>query len=69
MGGRFISETAKTITQYGLENSAAWIVPAGAISLAMYASVGKVAITCCDMATSQAFYNMVFDSLSSNPVW
>ena len=62
MGGRYISETAKTITQKGLNNSAAWIIPAGSVSLAMYASVGKVTITSCDMATSQAFFNMVFDS-------
>ena len=62
MDGRFITKTEKSLTDDGLSNSAAWIVPAGSISLAMYASVGKVGITCCDMATSQAFYNMVFDS-------
>ena len=33
----------------------------GAISLAMYASVGKLAILNIDAATSQAFYNMIFD--------
>lgn len=62
---REISSTEKTLTEKGLANSAAWIVPAGAISLAMYASVGKVGILSQDTATSQAFYNMVFagDSL------
>lgn len=59
---RFITETRKSITSEGLAASAAWIVPKGSIALAMYASVGKVGIIWKDMATSQAFFNMVFDS-------
>lgn len=61
---RYISNTEKTITEEGLKNSAAWIVPAGSISLAMYASVGKVGILSKNTATSQAFFNMVFDDNS-----
>lgn len=61
--GRDIAHTAKTLTEEGLRNSAAWIVPAGAVSLAMYASVGKVGIIRQDTATSQAFYNMVFEDV------
>ncbi|MFW7387025.1 restriction endonuclease subunit S [Vagococcus fluvialis] len=57
----YINTTEKTITEKGLNNSAAWVVPSGSISLAMYASVGKLAILNIDVATSQAFYNMVFD--------
>ena len=45
-----------------MANSAAWIVPEGAISLAMYASYGKSAILARPMATSQAFFNIVFRS-------
>ena len=59
--GRDIANTAKTLTDEGLQNSAAWIVPAGAVSLAMYASVGKVGIIRQNTATSQAFYNMTFE--------
>ena len=59
---RYIDSTAKSLTEDGLNNSAAWVVPSGAICLAMYASVGKVGICELDLATSQAFYNMVFDS-------
>ena len=59
--GRDITKTKKTITEEGLHHSTAWIVPAGAISLAMYASVGEIGILTHDTATSQAFYNMVFD--------
>ena len=46
-----------------MKNSSAWIVPSGAVSLAMYASVGKVCILSIDSATSQAFFNMVFDNV------
>lgn len=56
----YINRTEKSISQKGLDNSAAWIVPKGAMSLAMYASVGKLAILNIEVATSQAFYNMVF---------
>lgn len=54
-----IYKTKRTITEEGLANSASWIVPKGSISLAMYASVGKVAILGRDIATSQAFFNMI----------
>ncbi|NQI72634.1 restriction endonuclease subunit S [Streptococcus suis] len=60
--GKYITNTEKTLTEIGLENSSAWKVPKGAISLAMYASVGKLAILKTDVATSQAFFNMVFSN-------
>ena len=60
--GRFVDTTQKTLTEEGLTNSAAWVVPQGAISLAMYASYGKSAILSRPMATSQAFFNVVFTS-------
>jgi type I restriction enzyme S subunit len=56
-----VSTTKKALTETGLRSSAAWIVPAGSLSLAMYASVGRLAILDVDMATSQAFFNMSFD--------
>lgn len=59
-----INKTEKYITEEGLNNSSAWIVPKGSISLAMYASVGKIAILNRDVATSQAFFNMVFNENS-----
>ena len=57
-----VTKTEKSITELGLSNSSAWIVPKGAICLAMYASIGKFAILNIDVATSQAFYNMVFEN-------
>lgn len=62
IAGRSIKSTEKSITEAGLNSCAAWIVPSGAISLAMYASVGKVGILAINAATSQAFYNMLFDN-------
>jgi type I restriction enzyme S subunit len=59
----YIDYTQKHISEEGLNNSSAWIVPKGAITLAMYASVGKIAILNVDVATSQAFYNMVFNDI------
>ena len=61
----YIYDTEKHISEKGLNNSSAWIVPKEAISLAMYASVGKVAILKTEAATSQAFYNMVFKKIST----
>ena len=63
--GKYLYKTEKTITQRGLENSSAWLVPKGSISLAMYASVGKLAILGIECATSQAFYNMVISNEST----
>ena len=59
----YIFDTAKHISEEGLNSSSAWIVPKESISLAMYASVGKVAILKDNISTSQAFYNMTFNSL------
>ena len=59
----YVYDTEKHISEEGLKNSSAWIVPKEAISLAMYASVGKVAILKTDAATSQAFFNMIFKNL------
>ncbi|MCA6711930.1 restriction endonuclease subunit S [Enterococcus faecalis] len=61
----YIYTTEKCISLEGLKNSSAWIVPKESISLAMYASVGKVAILKLDIATSQAFYNMIFEDINT----
>ncbi|WAM03858.1 restriction endonuclease subunit S [Mycoplasmopsis cynos] len=56
----YIYKTEKNITLKGLKNSSAWIVPKDSISLAMYASIGKVIILKNNVSTSQAIFNMVF---------
>lgn len=49
-----VSLTATAITQAGVDNSSAKIVPEGTLLLAMYGSIGKLGITGCSMATNQA---------------
>lgn len=49
-----VTSTSKSITQKGLENSSAKLVPEGAILIAMYGSIGKLGIASLPMATNQA---------------
>ncbi len=46
--------TEKHITEEGLANSSAKLVPVGAILIAMYGSIGKMGIAKVPMATNQA---------------
>jgi type I restriction enzyme S subunit len=57
--GRVIFDTAEHITQAGIENSSARILPSGTICLSRTASVGFVIETGRPMATSQDFVNWV----------
>lgn len=49
-----VHRSARTISQLGLENSSAKIVPAGTLLIAMYGSIGKLGITAISCATNQA---------------
>lgn len=49
-----ISATVSSITREGLANSSAKLVPKDTILIAMYGSIGKMAITGIEMATNQA---------------
>jgi type I restriction enzyme S subunit len=49
-----VHTTEKFITEEGLANSSAKLVPAGAILIAMYGSIGKMGIAKVPMATNQA---------------
>lgn len=57
--GRVITQTAQNISQAGLENSSARILPEGTVCLSRTASVGYVVIMGAPMATSQDFVNWV----------
>ncbi|MFV8469090.1 restriction endonuclease subunit S [Mycoplasma sp. MV126] len=61
----YIIQTAKSITELGLYNSSAWLVPSGALVLSIYATIGKSAILSCDMATSQAFLSILTNNNSA----
>jgi type I restriction enzyme, S subunit len=55
----YIYDTALTITQQGIDNSSARLLPAGTVVFSRTATVGKAAILGCAMATSQDFANYV----------
>ncbi|WP_327655869.1 restriction endonuclease subunit S [Streptomyces sp. NBC_00483] len=57
--GRVITSTLQTITQDGLDNSSARLLPAGTVCLSRTASVGYVVTMGVPMATSQDFINWV----------
>lgn len=65
--GKVITDTRQHITQAGLENSAAEILPVGTICLSRTASLGYVVVTGVPMATSQDFLNWTCqDQLDAN---
>lgn len=49
-----VTKSAKTITELGLKNSSAKLVEKGSILIAMYGSIGKLAIAGIDCTTNQA---------------
>ena len=56
--GKYIRNTENHLSQSGLENSSAWVVPRYSLIISMYASVGLVAINDVPLTTSQAMFAM-----------
>ena len=56
--GKYIRYTENHLSQSGLDNSSAWIVPAHSLIMSMYASVGLVTINEVPITTSQAMFAM-----------
>lgn len=56
-----VATTKQSITKLGLTESSAKIVPAGALLIAMYGSIGKLGIAGVPMATNQAIAHIVPD--------
>lgn len=57
--GRIISNTEQHVTQLGIDNSSARVLPAGTVCLSRTASVGYVIQAARPMATSQDFVNWI----------
>ena len=55
---KYISNTQKSLTDLGLQNSSAKIFPVGTLLFAMYASIGKCCITKCEACSSQAILGL-----------
>ena len=62
-----IYKTEKTITEEGLNNSSAKLIPAKSVIVAMYgATAGKTAITQIPLTTNQACCNLTIDSTKAD---
>lgn len=57
--GKYIYDAKKRISEAGLKNSTAWVVPKGSLIYSMYASIGFVSINKIPLTTSQAMYAMI----------
>ncbi len=57
--GKYLIKTEEKITEEGLINSNAWIVPENSILFSMYASYGEVSINRIPVATNQAILAIV----------
>lgn len=57
--GGVVFETLQSVTQAGIDNSAARVLPKGTVCLSRTASVGYVVVMGREMATSQDFVNWV----------
>ena len=69
IGDYRIYETDEAITQIGLENSSAKIVPKNALTIAMYGdgiTRGKISIVGCELTTNQACCNIVLNDKCSD---
>jgi len=51
---KYLKSTSTTIAEAGLKNSSAWLVPVKSLLVAMYGSIGAIAINEIEVATNQA---------------
>jgi type I restriction enzyme S subunit len=55
----YLENTQEKITEEGLENSNAWILPPNSVLFSIYASIGEVAINKVPVATNQAILGLI----------
>ena len=60
--GKYLRKTLLKITEEGLRNSSAWLVPENSLLLAMYGSLGEVSINKIQVATNQAILGIIPNS-------
>ncbi|WP_458572965.1 restriction endonuclease subunit S, partial [Mycoplasma sp. AC157] len=56
---KYLTETEKHISEEGIANSSAWLVPKDSLNLSIYASIGKITINKVNLATSQAIFSII----------
>jgi len=59
---KYIIQTQQHISKKGLENSTAWVIPPRSLLLAIYGSLGKVAINKIPLATNQAILGIILNN-------
>ena len=64
--GKYLEKTDKSISESGLNNSSAWLVPSNSLIISMYASYGLVSINKIDLTTSQAMFDMIIKDENDN---
>lgn len=57
--GKYLENTEKTITEKGLSNSNAWLIPANSILFSMYASIGKAVFNRIPVVTHQGILGII----------
>lgn len=68
--GKYITTTEKSITNDGLNNSSAWIIPKNSLLYSIYASIGFVSINKIDLSTSQAIYGIILkENINNNFIY
>ena len=58
-GKKYLANTEKRITEHGLQDSSAEIIPAGSVIMTSRATIGECAINTVPMATNQGFKNFI----------
>lgn len=59
MTSRFVNKTNRTITELGVKNSAATIIPTGSLMVCTRATIGALAISTSDICTNQGFKSII----------
>lgn len=65
-GNKFLGETKTKITEAGLKNSSAKLLPVNSLIVCTRATIGKVAINKVPMSTNQGFKNIVVSGANLN---
>ncbi len=58
-GNKFITNSAKKITELGMQKSSATLIPKGTVVMSSRASIGEPKIAGCDITTNQGFVSYV----------
>lgn len=66
---KWVAATAETITAQGIQHSNAKLIPAGTVVMSFKLSIGKTAITGCDMYSNEAIAAFYVDEECVKPPW